>query len=291
MKPIFTFFLLLAILFTNGQTPPKGSNIWLFQFENGKLDFSRKVTKDSGYDNQPSFKGNRLYFTSFEERQTDIYYFDLSKREIVPFTQTDEDEYSPTPSPNGQFITTVQVEKDKKQRLWNFPVNNENAQALMVLPDIEPVGYFDWIDQQTIAMFVLGEPNNLILGNIKTFETYQVDSAIGRSIHASTLKRGAFSKGFYYTKAGVEAHTVNFYKKGIITAVVQLPDGVQDFCVSPDGDIITTKHKSIFRYNIKEKTWQEIYNLSLMGVESLSRIAVSPDGKYLAVVVTQKSNQ
>ncbi|MDH5380199.1 MAG: hypothetical protein OEW75_05060, partial [Cyclobacteriaceae bacterium] len=116
----YLFILLFCFpLLINAQT---ASNLWLFQLKNDKkVKFIKKITDNSQYDNQPVFIGNRIFFTSQDENNTEIKVYDLESGTISKFTNTPESEYSPSPTPDGQFVTTVRVESDGKQRLWNFP--------------------------------------------------------------------------------------------------------------------------------------------------------------------------
>ena len=63
----------------------------------------------------------------------------------------------------------VRVEADATQRLWKFPL--AGGKPILVLEKIKPVGYQAWIDQNTLALFILGaagKPSTLQIVDVRT---------------------------------------------------------------------------------------------------------------------------
>ena len=57
----------------------------------------------------------------------------------------------------------------------------------------------------------------------------------------------------------------------------------------PDGSVVMVQGTKLFRWKEKEADgWKEVGDL---GLESASRVAVSPDRKWLAVVGASKGEQ
>ncbi|MGZ5303477.1 MAG: TolB family protein, partial [Bacteroidia bacterium] len=172
----------------NAQNALPDTDIFICDVElkNGKYSFTnlKNITSREGYDNQPSFIDNNtiLYTSIRQDKQADIYKYDLKTGKITQVTNTPEDEYSPTLMPDGKHISTVRVEKDSTQRLWKFPLANPNDFSL-VLRDVKGVGYHEWINDSMIALFMLGEPFTLQIANTKyNLKPQILDSFIGRSI-------------------------------------------------------------------------------------------------------------
>ena len=80
----------------------------------------------------------------------------------------------------------MRVEADGTQRLWQV-ANSDNArgETSVILPEIRPVGYYAWMDDRTVALFVLGQngqPSTLQVADTQTGKVEIVASDIGRSI-------------------------------------------------------------------------------------------------------------
>ena len=199
MRPIIgfpdrgTLILLMAIglsLNVAAQTPtpspspaatPPASDIFVIEVKTKpdreakteELQFGepKKISDVAGYNNQPSFMpdGKTLLYTSFRSSQTDIYRYDLSTGKTTQVTETPESEYSPTLMPDKKNISVVRVEADKTQRLWKFPLSG--GPPSLIIENIKPVGYHYWIDDHTVALFVLGgtgKPNFLEVYDMRT---------------------------------------------------------------------------------------------------------------------------
>src|SRR5262249_9562032 len=82
----------------------------------------RNITQRAGYDNQPFFTRDSkgiLYTARIDDKQTDIFRYDLQSQRTERVTNTPEGEYSATPLPGGGF-SVIRVEPDSAQRLWRF---------------------------------------------------------------------------------------------------------------------------------------------------------------------------
>src|SRR3954470_12234963 len=117
---VIFFFLLSKV---QAQLPE--TDLWLFKLQTDKqknLVATKpiNITNRKGYDNQPSFSndGKRIYYSSIkEDKQADIYYYDLKKKKNIQLAYSAESEYLPVQSANGKFITCVVVEKDSSQKI------------------------------------------------------------------------------------------------------------------------------------------------------------------------------
>src|SRR2546429_4187622 len=147
---------------------PPSSDIYIIDVKSydGELEFSPpvKINATTGYNNQPFFlpNGHGILYTSIRDKQADIYRYDISTKATTQITSTPESEYSPTLMPDGKNISVVRVEADGTQRLWKFPL--AGGAPSLIVENIKPVGYHLWIDDHTLALFVLGgsgKPNFL----------------------------------------------------------------------------------------------------------------------------------
>lgn len=269
--------------------PPPSTDIYLLPLKNGKMVASglRNITQRKGYDNQPHFlpDSSKLFYTSIgEDHQADIFLYDLGDSAAKRITNTAESEYSPTLTPDGRFFSTVRVEKDGTQRLWKFPLSG--GDPVLILEQVRPVGYHAWIDSNTLALFVLGEPATLQLADLRSGQASVIASDIGRSLHKIPGK-SAIS---FVQKLSEQTGTIKeYYPKSKQTReLIPLFPEIEDYAWAPDGALITTKGSSIYRFKPGiDKVWVEQTDLSQAGLKKITRIAVSPDAKWIALVAEE----
>jgi dipeptidyl aminopeptidase/acylaminoacyl peptidase len=266
----------------------------------GKLEFGEpaNATKHAGYDNQPSFMpdGQSFLFTSQREGdQTDIFRYDLKTGATTQLTRTPEGEYSPTLMPGGKFFSVVRVEPDKTQRLWKFPLAGGSV-ASLVLENVKPVGYHLWLDERTLALFVLGDektkqPNTLQLVTLKkgaptAIEVSTLHTNVGRSLQR-VPRRDAFS--FVHKTAPdewlIKIIDLREHRTELLTKT--LP-GSEDLAWLPDGSLLMAQDSKLFRFDpAREHSWQQVADFAAAGLRKITRIAVSPKGDRLALVAQQ----
>ncbi len=162
MKSIIVFTLQLTSFLGLAQT---GSEILLFDLSIKKdklvLSNPKNITNHVGYDNQPSFHADQplIFYSSFNpDGRSDIKSYDYEKGETRSLTQTTEREYSPTLTPDKQFVSCIIQRDDGAQNLGKYPVGGGQPTVLI---DNLIVGYHAWVDQDRLLLFVLGEPQTL----------------------------------------------------------------------------------------------------------------------------------
>jgi len=249
-----------------------------------RLEDPRNITARTGYDNQPHFTpdSRAILFTSIrDDGQADTYRYDLSPRTITRVTATPESEYSPTPLPTGDGFSAVTVEADSSQRLWRFDLDGAGAELL--LPDVEPVGYHAWIDPTTVALFILGDPPALHIGDLQTGSTRMVVASIGRSLHRIP---GSGEVSFVHKRNDEEWWIVALDPaSGARRPLVQTLPGSEDYAWTPDGAILMGEGASLFVWDPSAGgDWSRVADLAGAGIARITRIAVAPDGQHLALV-------
>lgn len=257
------------------------TDIFLYEIDWDKKDLKKKknLTSWKGYDNQPFFSsdGERLYFTRAFSDQSDVYYYDIRLKVIREFTVTKESEYSPNVTPDGKYISVIRVEKDSAQRLWKFPISVGEPELLF--EQLKPVGYQTWVNDQTVAMFILGSPNSLHLGNTLHGSSKPITYDIGRSLHH-------YNGSVYFVHK--ESATSWMIKKldvasEQITTIAETLAGREDFTVTKSGRILMGNGEDI--YELKSLKWKRIFKLKDQGFKDFNRLAISDDESKLALVV------
>lgn len=244
----------------------------------------RNLTDRDGYDNQPAFAadGGSLLYTSQRDGQTDIMRLDLTSLQSSNLTGTPESEYSPLPIPGRPAIAVVRVEADGTQRLWGFPAGDGTPWP--VFPDLAPVGYHAWNPEGQVAMFVLGEPATLWLGvgHGDGPAPRQIAADIGRSLQPipgtsdfSFLQRGDGTVQVWRLRAD-----------GSTEALGEALEGSQDLAWTPGGQALMARDAGLYM-RAPDGLWQAIADLGGAGVHDITRLVVSPDGRWLAFVAAR----
>ena len=241
------------------------------------------VTERAGYDNQPSFTpdGRMILFTSIrEDGQADTYRYDVEHRSIARVTHTAESEYSPTVMPGGTHFSVIQVEADSTQRLWKFRLDGSAPE--LVLTDVKPVGYHAWVDAHTLGLFVLGNPSTLQIADTRTGAAEVAARNIGRSLHKVP---GEAAISFLH-QTGPEPYSIKAIdaQSRTVRQVAPALPGNEYYAWLPDGTPIMGTGSKLSVWAEDARRWVEIADLAESGVTEISRLAVSPDGRTIAIV-------
>ncbi|MEW6470249.1 MAG: hypothetical protein AB1458_15140 [Bacteroidota bacterium] len=280
-----------AFLISPAQLPD--TDIWLLDVSDSagviKLSNPVNITSRKGYDNQPAFSpdGKYILFTSIRDssQQSDIYKYDLKTKQTTQFTNTPTSEYSPTFMPGGKVISVVMVEEDSSQRLWRFPL--KGGKHTCVLPNVDSVGYHCWLSKNEAGVFILTQPFTLQLAHIQSgvYPKILADS-IGR-----TIKPGKSSRSMYYTEKTRDDKNqlCHFNYPGLHTRKLPLIIDGEDFTMYDlhKEQIVYSQGTKLFTAVVYDNnSKKEIADLSSLGIKNITRIAISPDGKRMAVVCT-----
>lgn len=289
---ICAVLLIGATAFTSFSTLPQGTDVWLFNYtyDGGKHNIiaGRNISNNRGYDSQPSFSENGSYLLWTSERdsgQTDIYRYSIDGKVITRITQTAVSEYSPTYMYGNKYISSVVVEKDSTQRLWQY--HKVNGKAKLLLPKVYAVGYHAWLDENTVFLFQLTTPVSMVVCDVKSQSTKIVTNDIGRCMSMyKTEKR----KIMLYTqtdsegKRWIKAVDKNGVKAEDFTPVPCV-EGSEDFAIDKRGFLIMGSGSKLYSWKIGTSTeWLQFADLSGFGINSITRLAMSPNGVQVALV-------
>lgn len=241
-----------------------------------------------GYNNQPQFfSPYEIYLTVQlppDTLQTDIYALDLLLNTLTRITATATPEYSPTRMPDGRRFSVVRVEADGRQRLWALPIDRASA-GHPLLPEVNNVGYHCWLRDTLLALFLVGESHNhaLAIAGLASASPRRVAVGIGRCLQKTADGRLAFVQKLSAQEAFLKIyHPV----QGTVETVVRMPAGTEDFALLPDGTYLAGDGNRLLQFHPRRQdTWVPIADLSPYGVQKISRIAISPEGHLLTVVV------
>ena len=230
--------------------------------------------------NQPAFSpdGKYILYSRYDDdtKQSDIYKYDLTTKTTTQFTKTPTSEYSPTFMPDGKNISIVMVEKDSVQRLWKFPLGG--GEPVCIMKNIPAIGYYCWINKDSIAIYVLTKPSFTIqVADIRTQKATVVADSAGRCMR---MKSGLL---WYTTRLGILNTNYEYHprtKKSLLQGSIENED-----YFFYNKTIWSCSDNSIMSGYMSGKSGAaEVANLSKFGITKITRITLSPDGKKIAVV-------
>ena len=286
MRAVFTA---VVVLFSIAAYSQAASEIWLFELQVKKdnlvIGQPKNITNHKGYDNQPSFHPDEqiIYYTSFNDGgRADIKSFNYKTGETKNITTTTEREYSPTVTPDKQFLSCIIQRDNNAQDLGMYPI--AGGEPIVLISDLI-VGYHAWFNPELLMLFVLGQPQTLQLYNLKTKEHEVVEDSIGRSIHKIP---GEQAISYVLKKSETEWIIKRFDPTAKATAeIINTIPGNEDITWTPDQKIIISADTKLFYVDPdQDKEWKPL-TIDKPLPSKATRLAVSKDGKKLAVVVME----
>lgn len=241
------------------------------------------ISNNKGYDNQPSFISNEtLVFAGNNDGQTDISEYNLSsKLQKWINSETEGGEYSPQKFPSSNDIAAVRLDKDGLQRFYRY--NSETGVSSELIADLQ-VAYFAFYNDDTILSTVLnGDQMDLVMIDMATKTSDTLFHNAGRS-----LQRIPNTKSMSYTLVNDQGN-LDLYMMKMTSSesffVCELPIGVQDFVWLNDTQILVGNGDNLYIYDtLGEIDWKQVASLADYGIKKITRLAVSPNGKKLALV-------
>ena len=272
------------------------TDIWVGMLvrDGGVLSISglARGTDRAAYDNQPSFllDGSAILHTAaLDRRQTEIMRLAASGAEddtgsgaSERLTRTEEaSEFSALQIP-GQDAFSAIHEIRGKQYLWRYDLSGESLGPIFATA--EPVGYHAWANEHVVAMFILGNPPTLQVGDAMSGEIRVVAERPGRSIHripgteAISFVRKVSDEEWWIERFGPT--------DGASERITLTLPGREDYAWTPEGEILMGDGGRLFAWS-EGSDWTEIADFSDLGVEGITRLAVSPDGSRVAIVANR----
>jgi hypothetical protein len=269
----------------------EGSEIYLFDLKIKKDEISVSgpvnITNHKGYDSQPFIHPTQpiIYYASFnDDGRSDIKSYNYKTKETASVTQTQEREYSPTLTPDQQSLSCIIQRDNDAQDLGKYPVSG--GEPSVIIGNMI-VGYHVWADNSHLGLFILGEPNTLHYLRLPTKEDTIIAKNIGRSLHKIP---GQSAISFVHKISDDEWLIKKLDSKSMaVSTIAPALPGREDITWTADQRIVSSDGEKLFYCNPeKSKEWKAITIKSGGEVlKKVSRLAVSADGKKLAVVVSE----
>jgi hypothetical protein len=293
-KLTLTLALLTISTMVIAQLP--NTNIYVFSMQREGQQFyfnqPKYLTKfnSKGYNNQPYFvNNNELYMTAqlaTDTTQTDIYALNLLTKTRTRLTATPESEYSPMLTPDRNYFSCVRVDAANTdiQRLWKYPVDRSNS-GKPVFKSVSDVGYYQWVNDTLVSMYLVGNPDFMVLGKTGSQSIVRVIPKIGRCFQVRPDGRIAYVQKATENTWLLRALNTNTLGSENITPTVP---GCEDFVSLPDGTLIMGNGSKLYRFTPGlDKEWVEVADLRYYKINNIKRLAINRNNDKIAIVNEQ----
>jgi hypothetical protein len=274
MKYLKTFI----IYFTLGTVWAQGeTEVYLLDLTKD-LDSPVNISLNPGYDNQPSFWDNDyLLYTRTRAGQTDIARYNLNSKNTQWLCDTPQgSEYSPLRIPESEAFSAIRLDTSGLQRLYRYTADGKDELLFSSLK----IGYQHWVSAKTLLCNVLVEDHmNLMLVQSDS-ATKLIAEKVGRSLHRIPKKA---ELSFIQQKEGKSVLSSFDLTKQNIQTLLPLPGGVQDVAWLATGILIFAQGNTLFKWDPNTSNGIRVWK-KLRGINNISRLALSPNGKLLALV-------
>ncbi|MDI1354475.1 MAG: hypothetical protein PSX36_06140 [bacterium] len=278
-----SILLIFLIQLCSAQLPE--TDVWLIKLAKDKtskvvLSEPLNITNRAGYDNQPSFSkdGKTIFYVSVrDDKQADIYKYQISAKKITRLTITPESEFSPVQTEDGNFLSSVVVEKDSAQRIHYISVILGLHEKVI---DVDSIGYCEFLNADTLLYYKLTQPHSL--------RFYVNSSKEDKFLGASPVR--AFKKVNRHTilfglkdSTQVTFYTYDFFlRKAEVYATY--PGMDEDFIWHSEYGLVKSEGTKLLQYKVAQKKWELLFDLSGFGIKKITRFGFDPKNKYLMVV-------
>ncbi|MBB4077506.1 Tol biopolymer transport system component [Lewinella aquimaris] len=243
----------------------------------------------NGYNDHPHWADRNVLYASVstpDMEQPDIYRFDLANTTRTRLTQTKSGEYSPKRMGDGSRFSAVRqeyVDRDTVLRLWEFPADlSDNGRP--VFSTTSGIGYYEWLNNNQLALFLVGNPNQLVMASANGDSPRTLATNTGR-----TFTRLTNGNLVYVDKSNTPWQLVerNLYRLEEAPKVIApMVDGTEDFVVLPDGSYLAGNDSKLYRLDpTTPAAWREVVDLGFYGLRRISRLAY--DGRGQLAIVAQ----
>ena len=282
MKTIL-FFLLLTPIYVLAQPD---TEVFLMDIDFSEENFSisnfKNISNNKGYDNQPSFLNNQtLIFGKNNGKATDIATYNISENTTQWYHPTTlGGEYSPQAIPNTNHIAAVRLDPDGKQRLYIYTPTGSKE----LIKDVEVAYYAFHDDKKIVASILANGQLDLVIIDIPQQKTHSYIENTGRSIH-KIPNTNSVSYTTINEQKNHDIYTLNIDETGESFFICQLPEGVQDYAWLNKNTLICGYGDQLFFYDLfGDGQWKKAANLFPKSIKNITRLAMSPNGKQMALV-------
>ena len=245
----------------------------------------RNVTSRHGYDNQPYFTADSrsFLFARGDDFQIDVYEYFLESGELRQVTNTASLEFSPTPTPDNKALAFVS-DHNGSVMLAQRSSPDQRTAVLALTNEPEATGYFAWNHNRDEMLYWSRYGYSMVLVNTATGSRRFVT---GHSPPATPHQiPGTHNFSFVHRQANEEVWIKALDPVTLsVTPVIRVAGSNNNYAWAPDGSILMIQDDVLYRaIRDANPEWRPVAKLAEYGIANANRIAVSPDGRKLAIV-------
>ena len=253
-----------------------------------KISNGRNVTERKGYDNQPWFTPDSksfLFSANQEPDRTDVFEYFIESGETKQVTNSPTQEYSPQVSPDNKTISFVTDGETANQSIWFGDRNFQRFQWLLQNQgDREPVGYYSWNRSTGYVLFWSRYGFSMrLVHETKPISHYVSGDAIPTTPH---IVPGTSNFSFMHQQGNGQVWIKELNPETLaVRPLTPVAGNSRHYGWTPGGRILMCDGTKLVQWLPEFKDgWKPVADLDVFGLMNVTRVAVSPDGKQLAVV-------
>lgn len=267
-------------------------DIFLFDLAESESDLKVSgginITNRPGYDNQPWFtpQSNSILFSANRDPfRTDVYEYFIETGKTQQVTDSSDQEYSPQITPDNKTLSFVTDGATANQSIWFLDRGTRDPQWLLKHQgEREPVGYYSWNHQTGYILFWSRYGFSMrLVHQTKDLSHYVTGNAIPTTPH---IIPGTDRFSFMHQQGNGEVWIKELNPETMaVRPLTSVIGSNRNYGWTPLGKILMCDGTRLHRWSPKTKDkWEFVVDLDSFGMKGVTRVAVSPDGKKLAVV-------
>lgn len=268
------------------------SDIFLFPFiedEQGAriAGDGRNITERPGYDNQPWFTpGGKtiLYTANHVPDRTDVFEYEILGGGRRQLTDSVDQEYSPQMSPNNKTLSYVTDGPTANQSIWSMDRGDkEHTWLLAHLDEREPVGYYAWNHRTQDLLFWSRYGFSLRLVNTAKKESHYITGNAPPTSPQIIPNSDNFS--FVHRQGNSEVWVKELDPRTrAVRPVARISGSNYHYGWTPKGRIVMAQGDKLRCWSGEKDDWSDAADLKELGVRNASRVVISQNGKWIAIV-------
>ena len=171
------------------------------------------------------------------------------------------------------------------QRLYKY--DSQTGKSTELIKDLQ-IAYFAFYNDQKILSTVLdGDKMDLVMIDLPLKKADTLFYNVGRSLQ-KVPKINSMSYSLLNEEGNLDLYLLDMdsYESFFVT---EMPIGIQDYVWLNDTQILIGSGNKLYMYDtLGDSEWTRVASLEEYGLKNITRMAISPNGKKLAIVAESK---